>query len=186
LSNRYDLAEQAYYEWLTDMLPGWRSGHSRLLRQLFETPFQYAVGTDANRIDDGMELRSRFCWERGYSANVRHELKNRRECSVLEIMISMALRCEEEFMTLYTEDERTERWVGWMIRSMDLDRFTDGQYDPDAVHAALQSMMIRDYSPDGRGSLFYIPGYRGDMRQIDLWEQMMCWIEFVNENEGGI
>lgn len=184
MGDRYDRAERAYYEWLTDMLPGWRGSHSRLLRQLFETPFRCTMETDSNRLGDGMELRSRFCWDCGYSADVRNELKARRECGVLEVMIAMAMRCEEEFMTLYTEDELIERWVGWMIRSMEIDRFDDEMYDPDAVEAALQAMMRRDYSPDGRGSLFYVPGFRGDLRQIDLWEQMMCWIEFVNE--GGI
>lgn len=176
--------EKEYFEWLNRMMPGWRNTHSLLIRQLFDIPFTYSMEMDANRLNDGLGLRTRFCWERGYGYNEREALKEWCPCSVLEVMIALAFRCEEEFMTLYTEEEMVERWIGPMIRSMELDTYDDGHFDPEAVQIAVGDIVARRYSPDGRGGLFYIPGFRGDMRQIEIWEQMMAWIEYYL-NHGG-
>ena len=41
--------------------------------------------------------------------------------------------------------------------------------------SAIKAFLDREYAPDGRGGLFYIPGIDIDMRQVEIWRQMMMW-----------
>ena len=177
IRKEYDL-ERDYYDWICEHIPSWRHSHGRLIWQMFETPFEFDMADDSNRAADGYSLRNRYCWEGGLNADKRSVLQAQRPCSVLEVAIAMALRGDEEYTTDYTEENPVDKWFGAMIRSLGVDRYDDINYDPIAVDIALRAMMKHDYLPDGRGGLFHVPGICDDMREIDLWEQMMAWIEY--------
>lgn len=177
-----------YYEWLMEMMPGLRESYSRLLRMLFDTPFVAEMSQDRNRISDGLELRNRFRISTGalrfINPEDRIELADK-PCGVLEVMISMALRCEEEYMSLGSDGDNVERWIRWMIRSMELEWADDTRFEPGKAEHAILAMIYREYEMDGQGGLFFVPGFHGNMREIELWDQLMIWIEFVN-SDGGI
>ena len=63
-----------------------------------------------------------------------------------------------------------------MILNLGLSHCDDEQYEPDYVAEVLDRFLTRNYSPNGRGSFFYIPGAKG-MPQIDLWRQMLGWLK---------
>lgn len=167
--------EQEYYEWLTDLIPNWHNNYSTLLKCLYETPFRVTLLMDENRVGDGLSMRTRFVWSHGLGVTERDILKRQRPCSVLEVMIGLAQRFEEEYMTQFSDEDTIETWFGPMIRSLGLDGYDDGHFDLYGFDRAMQAFFDRTYSPDGLGSLFYIPGTTTDMRQVEIWQQMMLW-----------
>ena len=176
-----DELEQRYYEWLTGLIPRWVSQYSILLRYLYETPFRVTLLMDENRVGDGLSMRSRFVYNWQLGAVERDILKRQRPCSVLEVMIGLAQRFEEEYMTQYTDEDPIETWFEPMINSLGLRNYDDPHFDFYGYDRIMKTFLDRTYSPDGRGSLFYIPGITEDMRQVEIWRQMMMW----NENKGG-
>jgi hypothetical protein len=181
--NEYE-AFRAYYDWLCGMIPGWRMSHGQAVWQLFETPFTAAMELDENRAGDGMDLRNRYCWEYGVDPETREILQTAKPASVLEVMIALALRCQEEYMTRYDDLDPVEPWFGPMMESLGIAQYSDGRYDPIAVDCAVRAFLRRDYAPDGRGGLFYIPGAREDMRETEIWYQMLGWLDYYISTGG--
>lgn len=179
-----DKLEQQYYFWLTNWIPGWRQTHSQLLRQLYETPFRVTLLMDENRVGDGLALRTRFAYDTSLPATDRETLKNLRPCGILEVMIALALRFEEEYMTNAVDEDPVGMWFAPMLNSLGLIADGDGAFERDRNRVSLILLLFLDraYAPDGRGGLFYIPGVREDMREIEIWRQMMMWNAY---NKGG-
>lgn len=181
-----DELERQYYIWLTNWIPGWRTTHSLLMRKLYETAFRVTLMMDENRVGDGLALRTRFIYETGMSSIERDVLKVRRPCSILEVMIALALRFEEEYMTGYEDEDPVGKWFAPMLDSLGLTIDSDGVFEKDLqrVNLVLMIFLDRAYAPDGRGGLFYISGATEDMREIEIWRQMMMWNAHMN-NGGG-
>lgn len=163
-----------YFVWLCELV-GNRPEYSMLLRELFNTPFFVVLPMDENRVDDGLSLRYRYSIARGLSAQDRLNLKRLHPCSILEVMVSLAVRSEEEYMRA-GEDNTTGKWFWYMVSSLGLQGMIDVVYDSSIVQEVLRKMMVRDYSPDGAGSLFYIPGCKEDLRVIEIWYQCMTFL----------
>lgn len=177
-----DELEQNYYEWLTNWVPKWKYGYSLLLRHLYETPFRVTLLMDENRVGDGLSLRTRYVYEQQMSTIERDILKVRRPCSVLEVMIALGLRFEEEYMSPQaTEENPIEAWFSPMIGSLGLADCDDLHYDPDVADFRILIFLDRVYRPNGLGGLFYIPNAHEDMREIELWQQMMLWYKAQNK-----
>lgn len=187
-----DKLEQRYYDWLTGLIPKWQKNYSILLRSLYETPFRVTLLMDENRVGDGLSMRTRFVWEKHLGTTERDVLKRQRPCSVLEVMIGLAQRFEEEYMTQYSDENPIENWFGPMISSLGLDGYDDQHFDLYGFDRTMLTFFDRTYFPDGRGSLFYIPGTSTDMRRVEIWQQMMLWnqqkcnggIEYGQQNAG--
>ena len=173
--------EEAYYAWLTDMIPSLRTTYSRLIWKLFDTPFAPTLAMDRNRLGDGLTLRDRFIWERKGSEEDREWLRTHRPCSMLELMIALALRCEEEYMTGYTDLDPVGQWFHPMIYSLQLGNQTDNHFDPIEVDCRLRIFMQRQYQPNGLGGLFYIPECRDDLRQVEIWYQMLTYVNYLQK-----
>lgn len=157
---------------------------SMLIGHLFIVPFRYSyISMDGNRLEDGLNLRDRFADYAGYPPAQVESLLNRYECSVLEVMIALALRMEEETMASTEFGDRTSQWFWYMIISLGLSGMTDDHYDSDYVDDRINAFLDREYAPDGQGSLFWVPGTKKDFRNIEIWYQM-C--EYLNStiNEG--
>lgn len=172
-----------YYRYLYQMVRGddslsAKSKWQMTLSHLFQTPFRYSyIPMDGNRLEDGLRLRDRFGEENGYS---QHQLTllNGYECSVLEVMIALALRMEEETMASSEFGDRTNQWFWYMIISLGLSGMTDDNYNVDEVDFIVNRFLDREYEPNGAGSLFYVPNTKKDFRRIEIWYQM-C--EYLNQ-----
>lgn len=79
--------------------------------------------------------------------------------------------------------DRTSQWFWYMIVSLGLSGMTDDHYNSDYVDDQLNAFMDREYAPDGKRSLFWVPETKKDFRNIEIWYQM-C--EYLNStiNEG--
>ena len=115
-----------YYKWLCQkvFIPQ-RRHYKRLVKYLHSIPFTYTVPLDRNREEDGFELRRRFAYEYAYPINCLYDDMVDEPCSVLEMMVALAIRCEEHIMEDLELGDRTEKWFWIMIDSSGLNTLTD-------------------------------------------------------------
>ncbi len=166
----------AYFEWLVSIVCGNRRACSRLrsygklLMLLHDTVFRYSVHNDENRATDGIALRDRFSDE--YGCDDVFRLND--PCSVLEMMVALAVRCEEHIMADPDIGDRTRQWFWGMIDNLGLSGMTDSKFDLAYVEEKLQIFLERRYEPDGQGGLFTIRNCKYDLRYVEIWYQL-CW-----------
>ena len=173
-----------YYKYLNDLISqdGYSSqaaSHQKVLRLLHSTNFVYIHPMDENRASDGLDLRDSFASDEGIgSADVDLAL-NYKPCSMLEMIAALALRCEGHI----TEDShfgnRTGEWFFTMLDSLGLGDMDDNHFDGLAAADILTRFSNRDYQPDGSGGLFTVPDCDVDMTKIDIWYQMMRYLNAV-------
>ena len=75
---------------------------------------------------------------------------------------------------------RVGQWFWSMVVSLGLAAMDDTRFSEERAEPILARFMDRDYQPNGAGGLFTITRTSIDMRTIDIWYQLMSWL---NENE---
>lgn len=150
--------------------------YRKLLMHLHSTEFVFVLPMDENRAGDGVSLRYRFALDQD-----QEELADYLDgpCSVLEMMIALAIRCEENLMDDLEIGERTGQWFWNMITSLGLGSESDISFDKRYVEDAIERFLYREYEPDGRGGLFTIRNSRRDLRDIEIWLQMNDYIKSI-------
>ena len=174
-----DVWNDEYFNWLIGIVePVDPDGsYYMLLRRLFDTVYFYEFEMDANRAHDGLGLRGRFATETGIM------LDTDLPCTVLEMMVALAVRIEQDIMYIPNKGDRTYIWFWVMIDNLGLLRMTDDNYDDVVVQAIIFNFMNHMYEVDGEGGLFYVPG-RTDMRDVEVWYQMQQYLnEIVYEGD---
>lgn len=164
--------DRLYFEWLLDVInydANASETHNKLLWQMYGTPFYYSNSTDENRIFDGLKLRETYD---EYYADSHSNIP----CSVLEVLIALAKRCEEDIMEDPDSEDKTPQWFWIMIQNLGLLSIDDAHYDEMRVQKILTKFMNREYGPDGRGSIFYSDNKDRDFRSADLWYQMSWYL----------
>ena len=172
----------AYFEWMGGLVCSRasvreESGHSlgRLFRYLNEREFTYSHPRDANRAADGIDLRHRFAYERGYSTRDTLIALGETPCSVLEMLVALAVRCEN-IMYDPAFGNRSGLWFKNMLMTLGIDDMYDIWFDPEHVKAAVDLFLNREYREDGRGGLFIVEDPPQDMRKTEIWYQMMWYL----------
>ena len=167
-----------YFEWICKLIQGveYTKGYSyhKLLVRLFYTDFNYTVAMDANREEDGIDLRYRFAREELYSQSQAAYCLDDRPCSVLEMMVALSLRCEEHIMDDPDKGNRTGQWFWGMIDSLGLRAMYDENYIENYVNRKICNFLNRRYQKNGKGGLFTLKENHKDMRCAEIWYQM-CW-----------
>lgn len=181
--DRNEIKEQ-YFNWLYDLVYPWDKDlnddyrNTKLLKFLFNTPFYSPIEMDNNRISDGLSLRTEFGDIFGYDDREIIVYLDDRQCSVLELMIGLAIRCEKQIMYDVAYGDRTSQWFKKMISSLGLNGMNNRQFDEMYVSEVMDKFINHDYEPDGRGSLFALSNPSRDMRDVEIWSQL-C--EYLNE-----
>ena len=141
------------------------------MMRLHAIEFRYSIPNDVNRAKDGVNLRYRFTLSKGYD----HEYEYLDgPCSILEMMVALAIKCEE-FMDNYTEvGDRTRQWFWGMITNLGLGSMTDIRFDRRFVDEVIERFLDREYEPDGKGGLFKVKNCDTDLRTVEIWYQL-CW-----------
>jgi hypothetical protein len=174
-----DRVIKEYFDWLTDIACGQRFSdqlsYGKLLARLHEIEFTYTIPMDENRAEDGKDLRYRFAITEGYE-NYADLILDILEgpCSVLEMLVALALRCEENLMDDPRYGDRTTQWFWGMIVSLGLGPMMDYNFDRQHVDDVIGTFLERKYKPDGRGGLFTIKNTKDDLRDVEIWYQL-CW-----------
>lgn len=179
------MLQTSYYNWMCQLVytPGYspQDKYTKLLSLLYLTPFEYTNILDGNRESDGVNLRYHY----GYLFNVPSpqitvELDTR-PCSVLEMMIALACKCEDIFSDMQLGN-RTGQWFWEMIWNLGLISYDDTNFDELHVRHILRRFFTNTYSKDGSGSLFRIINSQEDLRNVDIWTQMH-WYMNAYHNE---
>lgn len=168
-----DRIQDHYFEWMCQLIDG-KDSERRLLMHLHEVDFTYTIPMDGNRAEDGIDLRYRFGRECGYDDHMIATYLDDRDCSVLEMMVALALRCEEHIMDDPDIGDQTSRWFWTMIDSLGLNNMTGSRYNRQYVDAAIEVFLNREYKRNGAGGLFTVKNANRDMRSVEIWYQM-CW-----------
>ena len=168
-----------YFQWMYDLVCEDRFApeHSRyrLLTRLHDIDFEWKISRDANRAEDGMSLRYRFAKMQPHDDLVDAVLDYLdRPCSVLEMMVALALRCEETIMDDPMKGDRTGHWFWSMIVSLGLGSMRDNNFDVHYVDDVIDIFLKRKYEPNGKGGLFTIKNCSDDLRKVEIWTQL-CW-----------
>ena len=164
-----------YFEWMCGLICGNRYAEAvsyrKLLAYLHSIEFTYSIPRDKNRAEDGLDLRYRFTYE----TNIKHaEDYIHGPCSVLEMMVALAIRCEENIMDDPSYGNRTGQWFWGMIVNLGLGFMTDSRFDEQFVDDVIFRFLNREYEPDGKGGLFTVRNCKYDLRTVEIWYQM-CW-----------
>lgn len=172
-----------YREWLFDLVCRNRYAkqvsYRRLLTRLHDVEFTYTIPRDQNRASDGMDLRYRFAIENGYDDEAEMILYFLNgPCSVLEMMIALAIDCED-IMDEPDVGDRTGQWFWGMIVNLGLGSMTDDRCDIQKIDDAIMRLLNRRYEPNGKGGLFYIRNYDGDLRNMEIWHQLCHYLDTI-------
>lgn len=177
----HDKISNAYFEWIYDLVCGDRFSdrlsYRKLLMHLHNTKFRYRMSKDGNRASDGIDLRYRFAYEHTDIGDAESYLKG--PCSVLEMMVGLALRCEETIMDNPAVGNRTGQWFWGMITSLGLGSMSDDKFDKAYVNEVISKFLSRDYEPNGKGGLFTVRNCDQDMREIEIWYQLCLYLDSI-------
>ncbi len=171
-----------YFKWMCDLITGRYSkmfSYDELLSYLYEIDFDYIIPMDGNRVEDGIDLRYRFGYENSYNEAMISAYLDDRPCSVLEMMIALAIRCEEHIMDDPDIGNRTGKWFWNMIDNLRLDSMYDEHFDIEYVDGVILKFLNRRYERNGEGGLFTVKRRDLDMRNIEIWYQMCLYLDEI-------
>lgn len=165
-----------YFEWLLSKIgvDPEKNQYIQGYKWLFSKDFKWSHKLDANRAADGVDLRSTFAYECGYNYCDIREIMIHKNCSWLEMMVALAMRCEDSIMGNEEFGDRTPHWFGVMINSLGL--YLDCSEEDNVI---LEKCASRQYKSDGEGGLWWVMGSRKNLRRMQIWDQM-C--EYLNTN----
>lgn len=172
-----------YFNWIVDIIKNGAHGaakrlsYKRLLHHLHEIEFYYLIPMDNNRLQDGIELRYRFGRENSIPPSEIATYLDVQTCSILEMMVALAVRCEEQFISRLDGKSRAGEWVWRMLESLGLRDMNDKNFDIWQVDSVIDRFLKREYRPDGAGGLFYIEGCTRDLRNVEIWYQLNWYLE---------
>ena len=171
-----------YFDWMCKLVSdkqyiGDRS-YRKLLSKLHNIPFIYTIDMDGNRAADGIDLRYRFGYERNYEDYIIASFLDDKPCSVLEMIVALALRCET-IMEDPDYGDRTGEWFWGMIESLGLESMDDTNFNRDYVDDVIDIFLSRGYGRDGRGGLFTIKHPKRDLRTVEIWYQMNWYLDSI-------
>lgn len=177
--NEYD----GYFLWLCAKVGDYFEQYSELLYILYDTDFVWCkeILLDQCRYEDGMELREDYAYE---TVGEKWVLDLGRGCSVLEALIGIAMRMEDN-LTDDISGNRTRVWFWQFIENLGLKKFTnlrltyDGygrEEDDYYIHEVLNRWMHREFEWNGEGSIFPLKNCVRDQRLSPIVYQMADYI----------
>lgn len=166
----------SYLEWIKDLLyvdSLEEEIQDYYIRTLHDIPFMYLIPMDENRVADGLKLRERYMDENNIPSIFYGE---ETECSVLEMLAALAVRCCEDLMGIETPGFWFWEWCANL--------FGEFGMDEDYILDKVDVWLSRDFDKRGYGSPFPIrKGRVHDQRDVDIWLQM-CG--YISENYVGL
>lgn len=171
-----------YFDWMCQLVSDKRykgnRSYRKLLSKLHSIDFTYTIDMDGNRAADGIDLRYRFGGECDYEDYIITSFLDDRPCSILEMMIALAKRCEN-IMEDPEIGDRTAQWFWEMISNLGLYDMYDSNFDRRYVEDTIDIFLNRDYEQNGKGGLFVIKHPKRDLRTVEIWYQMNWYLDSI-------
>lgn len=179
-----DRINDEYFEWLCELVDLKRFAkhvsYRKLLAHLHLIEFTWFIPFDDNRADDGVQLRRRFGLERN-DLSIQNYLRG--PCSVLEMMVALAVRCEDWIMDDDLMGNRAGQWFWGMVHNLGLSPMTDSEFDREFTDSVVARFLNREYAPDGRGGLFTVKNSDRDMRTVEIWIQLSWYLGSIRNED---
>lgn len=141
--------------------------------------FDYILEMDSNRYEDGINLRYRFGYENDISNQMITMKLGDEPCSVFEMLLALAKRCDESIMGTIDEDN-TARWFWEFLNNLGLGvDYISHRVSKDEIEHKVDIFLTRKYAKDGRGSIFIFKDPTINAREMEIWYQLM---RYLNEN----
>lgn len=174
MSKKSNEVKNDYWIWLRNLIgandpESKRSQYFMLLFKLYETEFYWTIPMDENRSHDGIDLRDAFFEATG--KNVKDILG---PCTVLEMMIALARRCDGEVGDINSEGVPDIFWG--MIKNLGLEKMDDEHFNEVKTADILMNFLDRCYTFDGKGGLFPLKNAKNDQRNVEIWYQMQAYL----------
>lgn len=169
-----------YFDWLVGLVDTDHE-HSKLYKLLDEITFRFSMEMDSNRYEDGMCMRYEYIYEKHLPEDL-YDAMLVRPCSVLEMMVALAYRCEQHIMSNSDFGNRTTEWFQYMVKSLGLWKQTDSRFNEEHCKNVIEKFLDRDYLDTGTGGLFHISDARKkdiDMRKLEIWDQAMLYLNTI-------
>ena len=179
------IAVNEYFEWLCDKVDYKNRfkevSFRKLLVYLYDTEFIYSIKKDANRAQDGVDLRYRFAISKTIDDYITDTILDilSGPCSMLEMMVALSIRCEETIMDDPSVGDRTGQWFWGMITNLGLGSMTDDRFDENYVEKVIDRFLNRRYEPNGKGGLFTVRHCKHDLRDIEIWTQLLWYLDTI-------
>ena len=174
-----DYIQNEYFEWIYDLVGGDRQSaymsYRKLLMYLHDVEFRYINPRDEARFYDGIDLR------RNYALDTRRDISEHLDgpCTMLEMMVALAIRCED-IMDNPNFGDRTGQWFWGMIINLGLGSMTDNRFRMDEAEQIVEKFMNRRYTRDGKGGLFTVRDTQDDFRKLEIAHQMYRYLNHIS------
>lgn len=180
---------ELYFEWMYQLVCNrnviGRLSYRKLCEKLHSIEFTYTIPRDGNRYEDGIDLRYEYGYENHISHNVIAQELDIRSCSVLEMMVALAFKCEKQIMDNIDIGDRTGKWFMDMIVSLGLERETDDKFNEKRVDYIIQRFLNHEYEHDGQGGLFTVINSPIDLRNEEIFVQENLYLNEIVKGEYG-
>lgn len=174
-----------YFNWMCEIVfPNIydRQRYRNLLITLNSLIFHYSIPMDENRMRDGIDLRYRFAYDNGYSNDrVTSALSENNSCSMLEMMVALALKGDERILYDYETGSKADFIFMLMLQSLQIENMVNENLDVMYVEDRVDRLLNHEYDYNGYGGLFTVGNPRRDMRLVDIWYQMSWAIQELYE-----
>lgn len=140
---------------------------------MFEKRFDALVPHDDNRMEDGLDLRTEFCHSKDIPMDALHFLGI---CSFLEVLIGLSYRLE------FNAGGNHRQWAWKLLDNLELAKMIDplSRRKVSQINHILDTVIRRNYKPDGHGGFFPLAWPDEDQTKIELWYQMAAYIHEIH------
>lgn len=173
-----------YFDWLLDKVCDdcQRAEYEDLLSVLYFEEFTWSIERDENRAVDGLNLRNYFRDDHPEYSFRQVDRALKPYCSMLEMMVALAIRCEDEIMNDPDFGDRTGHWFWTMIDNLELDNMDNEYFNEGEVLDKIDIFLSKSYRKDGsKGALFSVPNSPNDFRKAEIWYQMNWYLEYLDD-----
>lgn len=171
--------DEVYFEWLTHRVePKNARGKTYLdlMGQLHTKEFVWLVPNDDNRLEDAVELRHHFVNENRITDS-GDLLIGVPPISVLEVILSLSQRCA------FAGGGYPPEWAWQLLENLELHKMSDplSRMERSEVDDILETLIYRNYEPDGVGGLFPLTHPKENQTKVEIWYQMNAYIEELEQ-----
>ena len=179
--------KDSYFNWILNKLfddKELMDSYTPLLRMLNSIEFEWSIELDENRQKDAQDLRYIFGDENGYyESEICREL-DMVAPSLFEVIAALIFRVQDSMIGDFDVAVTNQEIMLDILKSLKLDELTGELSFDDLyyVEDVITTLYSRNYEYNGEGSLFTVNVPKDDMRETQMWYQMM-W--YLNEKLGG-
>ena len=171
-----------YFDWLSMIaIPdGYkRADYIDLLLALHDVPFRWVVDRDENRAKDGLELRKM------YEEDTGEWCDQYGPCTLLEMFLALAIRCDTEIMYDPDDLNRADKWFWMMAENLSMDKFIspffvhDGKNEENfEFFEIVNGFLDRNYGQKWQFCPFFVPFLSTKLEKMELYYQMNFYLKW--------